>query len=741
MKKVLLKIEGMTCSACSASIEKYLNKQPGVFSANVNLVLAQASIEYDDSLSIDDLNRFIKECGYKSLGIYEENEEKKQTKDKRNLLLFGILLVLDLYIAMGHMLSLPTLPLLNPGQYPIIYSLTLFFLACLFLIYGQDIFRVGFKNLLHKSPNMDTLVMVGVSASFLYSIFSMIMILKGNQGYTEQLYFESCATIIYFIKLGRYIDNKSKEKTKEAIKELVQITPKTATLKTKGKERQVTIDEIKEGDILVTRPGEKIAVDGVITKGSTHVDESFLTGEALPIKKGKDEKVIAGSMNYDGYIEYEAKKIGRNSTISEIVHLVLDAVNTKAPIARLADKVSGYFVPLILLLSILTFVFYLIFKFPIQEAVLSFVSVLVVACPCSLGLATPLAIVISEGVCARKGIFVKTSTTLENAYKMDTIIFDKTGTLTYGKLKIAKIYNYSPYKEQELLKKVASIEFYSTHPISKAFVSEKNKIKKLKVEHYKNLPGIGVYGEIDYKKIYIGNAKIFQKLKIKNEHEIDEVALQQEGNSVVYIIEDKKVLGLIGVSDIVREKAKTTIQELKDLKKEVIMLTGDNETTAKQVATSLGIDQVVANVLPKEKAAVLDRLLSQGKQVMMVGDGVNDAPSLAKATIGVSIKSGTDIAADSSDVILMDDGIEKIPELIRISKKTIRNIKQNLFWAFFYNLLMIPIAMGFLKPIHIRINPMFASLAMTCSSLTVVFNALRLKNKEEKICFIKRKEK
>lgn len=725
MKKVLLKIEGMTCSACSASIEKYLNKQPGIISANVNLVLAQASITYEDSLSIEDLNRFIKESGYKSLGIYQENEEKEQKKEQRSLILFGILLVLVLYISMGHMLSLPTFSFGIPQEHPIIYSLTLFFFACLFLIYGRDIFKAGFKNLLHKSPNMDTLVMVGVSASFLYSLLSMIMILQGKTEYTEQLYFESCATIIYFIKLGRFIDHKSKEKTKEAIKELVQITPKNATLKTRGKERLVTIDEVKEGDILVTRPGEKIAVDGVIIKGSTHVDESFLTGEALPVKKEKDDKVIAGSMNYDGYIEYQAEKIGRNSTISEIVHLVLDAVNTKAPIARLADKVSGYFVPTLLILAVLTFIGYLLLHFPLQEAMLSFVSVLVVACPCSLGLATPLAIVISEGVCAKKGIFVKTSTTLENVHKMDTIVFDKTGTLTYGKLKVAKVYNYSSKTEKELLKKVASIEFYSTHPISKAFVCSKSK--KLKVDKYKNLPGIGVYGEINKKKIYIGNAKVFEKVKIENPHKEDEKALQKEGNSVVYVIEDKKVLGLIGVSDIVRENAKATIQELKSLNMEVIMLTGDNETTANQIASKLGIDQVIADVLPKEKVSAITKLLTQGKKVMMVGDGINDAPSLAKATIGVSIKSGTDIAADSSDVILMDDGIEKIPELIRISKKTIRNIKQNLFWAFFYNLLMIPLAIGFLKPWHITVNPMIAALAMTCSSLTVVFNALRLR--------------
>ena len=725
MKKVLLKIEGMTCSACSASIEKYLNKQAGIISANVNLILAQASITYEDSLSIEDLNRFIKESGYKSLGIYQENEEKEQKKEQRNLILFGILLVLVLYISMGHMLSLPTFSFGIPQEHPIIYSLTLFFFACLFLIYGRDIFKAGFKNLLHKSPNMDTLVMVGVSASFLYSLFSMIMILQGKTEYTEQLYFESCATIIYFIKLGRFIDHKSKEKTKEAIKELVQITPKNATLKTRGKERLVTIDEVKEGDILVTRPGEKIAVDGVIIKGSTHVDESFLTGEALPVKKEKDDKVIAGSMNYDGYIEYQAEKIGRNSTISEIVHLVLDAVNTKAPIARLADKVSGYFVPTLLILAVLTFIGYLLLHFPLQEAMLSFVSVLVVACPCSLGLATPLAIVISEGVCAKKGIFVKTSTTLENAHKMDTIVFDKTGTLTYGKLKVAKVYNYSSKTEKELLKKVASIEFYSTHPISKAFVCSKSK--KLKVDKYKNLPGIGVYGEINKKKIYIGNAKVFEKVKIENPHKEDEKALQKEGNSVVYVIEDKKVLGLIGVSDIVRENAKATVQELKALNMEVIMLTGDNETTANQIASKLGIDQVIADVLPKEKVSAITKLLTQGKKVMMVGDGINDAPSLAKATIGVSIKSGTDIAADSSDVILMDDGIEKIPELIRISKKTIRNIKQNLFWAFFYNLLMIPLAIGLLKPWHITVNPMIAALAMTCSSLTVVFNALRLK--------------
>lgn len=735
MNKIIFKIGGMSCSACSSHIEKYLNKQQGIIKATVNLVMNQALIEYDNTLTIQDLEQFVQESGYESLGVYNEKEEgTKQATSKKILIIMSILAILLMYISMSHMIGLPTISYLHMMNYPVNYAVCLFILTIPYLIYGSDILKKGITNLLHKSPNMDTLVTLGVSASFLYSVFGMIMVMIGKYDYVENLYFESSAIILLFIKIGRYIDSKSKEKTKEAIKELVQITPQTALIKTSDGEKETTIDEVKTSDILIAKPGMKIAVDGIIISGETHLDEAFITGESIPAKKTKGEKVIAGSINHDGYIEYKPEKIGRNSTISEIVRLVIKATNTKAPIARIADKVSSYFVPAIMIIAILTLLSYLIIGQPFSEAINSFVTILVVACPCALGLATPLAIVVSVGLCAKNGILVKTSETLENAHKVDTIVFDKTGTLTYGNLKISKIFHYGNTKEIELLEKVTSLESKSTHPISKAFTdyATENKINIQKVSNFKNIPGIGLSGTINKKEIFVGNNKLFEKLNIKNTHQEDEEKLSNLGNSIIYIIEENKVIGLIGVKDIVRKNAKQTISKLYKQNKEIIMLTGDNERTANIIANTIGIKSVIANVMPKDKAKVIKKLIQDGKKVMMVGDGINDAPSLAIATIGVSVNSGTDIAADSADVILMNDDLEKIVSLISISKQTISNIKQNLFWAFFYNILMIPLAIGILKPVDISMNPMFAGFSMTISSLTVVFNALRLKRWKEK---------
>ncbi len=731
MKKITLSIDGMTCSACSTGLEKYLKKQEGIKAATVNLVLAQASIEYDEALTIDDLERFIKEAGFVSLGIYNPNLLEKKKESKKGLLFFGIVTFILFYISMAPMIHLPSLPFLDMENHSKNYVISLFVLLLPILYYGRDIFKNGIKNLVHKSPNMDTLVSLGVTASFLYSVFEMILILLDKIP-VRHLYFESCGMIIFFIKLGRFIDGKSKEKTKEALKELVQITPSKALLKIGNKEKEVTIDEVSVGDILIAKPGMKIAVDGVIISGETHLEEAFITGESIPVKKGVDNSVIAGSMNIDGYIEYRAERIGKNSTISEIVKLVVEATSTKAPIERIADIVSGYFVPTIMIISVLTLLGYLLLGYGIEESITSFVTVLVVACPCALGLATPLAIVVSEGVCAKNGILVKSSEVLENASKVDTIVFDKTGTLTYGNLKISKIYKDNTYEEKELLKIIASIESKSTHPIAGAFIeyAKENNLNLEEVNDFENIPGLGLRATIDKCEYYIGNDKVLKKLSIKNIYTKEAKELSNLGNSLVYVIIDSKIIALIGVKDIIRDNGKGTIKKLTDMGKEIIMLTGDNKETATIIADSLGIKNVIANVLPKEKAKVISSLLKENKKVMMVGDGINDAPSLATATIGVSVNSGTDIAADSSDVILMQDNLEKIPTFLKISKRTLRIIKQNLFWAFFYNLCMIPLAIGFLKPFGISMNPMFASIAMTCSSLTVVFNSLRIKNRD-----------
>ena len=732
MKKIILSIDGMTCSACSNGLEKYLNKQNGIMQANVNLVMANASIIYDENiLNIDKLNEFVKQAGFKSLGEFKQIDlEKKSKNEKFKFIIFTVLAIILMYISMGHMINLPIIEFLDVNINPVNYTVCLFLFAILFLVYGLDILKNGYKNLIHLTPNMDTLVAIGVLSSFLYSIYSMIMICNGHTENVHSLYFESTAIVIYFIKLGRYLDGMSKDKTKEAIQKLVKITPNKATVKVDGKEKIVTLDEIKKGNIVISKPGEKVAVDGEITEGTAHFDESFITGESKPTTKKIGDKVIAGSINYDGYIEYKAEKIGRESTISEIVRLVVEASNTKAPIAKIADTVSSYFVPAVIVIAILTLIVYLFLGYSFADSLIRFVTVLVVACPCSLGLATPLAIVVSEGLCASNGILVKKSEVLENARKTTTIVLDKTGTLTYGKLKISKIKNYSSIEDKELLRIVSSIESKSTHPISKAFEEylQKENIEKLEVEDFENIAGLGIVGKVDNKKLIIGNAKILKEYNIENKYENDEKEFANDGNSIVYVADEKNILALIGVNDIIRENVIDIISKLKKEKIETIMLTGDNENTAKKIAKEIGISKVISNVLPAQKTEVIKKLRTENNFVIMCGDGINDSPALASADIGISVNSGTDIAMDSSDVILTKNNLNGILNLINISKRTVRNIKQNLFWAFFYNVLMIPIAMGVFSGFGITITPMIASIAMMFSSITVILNALRLKN-------------
>lgn len=725
MQKVILNIKGMSCSACSNSLEKYLNKQNGIINATVNLVLSQASIEYNDNLSIEDLNKFISDAGFESLGIYDETKINKTNKSNKIIIPITFLTILVLYISMSHMLSLPSIPYLDMMKNPINYTISLLILTIPYLIYGFDIIKNGYKNLIHAHPNMDTLVFIGVLSSLIYSIYNTILLLKGNNSLVDSLYYESCIVVIYFIKLGRQIETKNKEKTLDAIKELVTITPSYALLKVGNEVKEVTIDEIKENDILVCKPGMKLAVDGVITNGTTHIDESFITGESIPPKKEKGNKVIAGSLNIDGYIEYKAEKIGKNSTISEIVRLVVEATNTKSPISKLADKASGIFVPLVMLIATITLISYLLLGYNLNISLTRFVTVLVISCPCALGLATPLAVVVAMGITARNGILIKTSEVLEAINKVDTIVFDKTGTLTYGNLKISKLCNYSNYNNSKLLNIVSSIESKSNHPIASAF---KTNDKLQKVTNFKNIDGIGLKGVINNKEYYVGNNKLIKKLKINNTHSKDELDLVNNGNSIIYVIEDNNIIALIGVKDIIRKEAKEVIKKLNNMNKNVIMLTGDNEITAQVIAKELGIKEVIANVLPKDKAEKIKELMNNNKYVMMVGDGINDAVSLVTANIGVALSSGTDIANNSADVVLMNNNLINIINMFHISKKAITNIKQNLFLAFFYNICMIPLAIGLLSKWNINMNPMLGSIAMTLSSITVVLNALRLKN-------------
>lgn len=731
MKKVLLKIDGMTCSACSSGLEKFLNKQEGIVNASVNLVMNNANIEYDEiKLTLSDLENFVSEAGFESLGIDNfEKEEKKKSNEKYKLWGISIISILVLYVSMSHMVGLPALPFLSMMEYPINFSLTLFALATVVLFLGRDILKNGLKNLKHGTPNMDTLVTIGVLASYVYSIFGTIKIIFGSHEFVESLYYESAAIVIFFIKIGKFIENKNKDKTKEALQELMSITPNHATIYKDGKEKVVTLVEISKGDIVICKPGEKIAVDGEVIDGVTHINESFITGESLPVKREVGSKVIAGSINFEGTIKYKAEKIGKESTVSSIVKLVVEATSTKAPIAKIADKISGYFVPVVLGIAFLAFALWLIILKDFSFAINVFVSVLVVACPCSLGLATPLAIVIASGNASKKGILVKMSEALENAHKVKYVCFDKTGTLTKGNLTVSKIFTYGNVSENDVIYILASLEKNSEHPIAKAIldVANSRSLNFFDVKDFKAIAGFGIEGkDIDENRYLIGNKKLMISNGINLLNSNDEERLTKSGNSILFVAKNSELIALIGVKDVIKDNAKEVISDLKNRKINVVMITGDNEETAKIIANELGIDEVIANVTPEEKANKIKELKESGI-VMMCGDGINDSVSLVTADIGVSVSTGTDIAMDSSEVVIMSDDIAKINDLIDLSKSTIKNIKENLFWAFFYNVCMIPIACGIFSSWGIKMNPMIAALAMTISSLSVVLNALRLK--------------
>ncbi len=734
MKKIILSIDGMTCSACSNGLEKYLNKQDGVISASVNLIMNSASIEYDDKkLNIEDLNKFVKQAGFESLGKYKLNlEEKAHHKDKVKLIIIGIITLIVFYISMSHMLGLPHIESLSPDDNPLVYGLLLMILTTIVLVLGFDIIKNGFKNFIHKTPNMDSLIMLGVLSSFIYSVYEVIMISMSIEYHSlaHSLYFESATMVIFFVKLGRLIESNNKNKTKTAIQKLVTITPKNAIVLREGKEKVVTIDEVQAGEVLVCKPGGKIAVDGEIIEGETHIDESFITGESTPVKKKASMKVLAGSINYDGYIKYKAEKIGRESTVSEIVKLVVEATSKKTPIEKTADKISGVFVPIVIAISIITLVAWLIISNDIGVAINYFVSVLVVACPCSLGLATPLAIVVASGLASSKGILVKSGDVLENSYKIKNFLFDKTGTLTNGNLQVSKIFNYSEEKDEDIIKYVASIEKKSEHPIAKAIVeyATLHKIETTECEDFKSIAGEGVYAKINADEFYIGNSKVLTNISEQNaisSLQANEDELTQNGNSILYVIKNNKVISLIGVKDIVRSTSAELISNLDKRNISSIMLTGDNEKTANVIANDLKISSIVSNCSPKEKSQKVKDYKKDGI-VAMCGDGINDSISLIEADIGISISNGTDISINSANVVLMNDDLMKIIDLIDISKKTIKIIKQNLFWACIYNICMIPIACGLFKSLGLSINPIIGSAAMMISSIIVVLNSLRI---------------
>ena len=716
MKNIILNVGGMTCSGCSAGLEKYLNKQDGIFSASVNLVLATVKIEYDENLlDVNKLNKFIGEAGFTSYG--EEYNKNKRRPERLVLLIYTVLTILLMYISMGNMFKLTMPNIINMHFNPIIYSISLAIITFLYFIYGFDIIKSGIKNLVHRMPNMDSLIMIGVIVNYLYSLFNMILVFKGDMNGLHHLYFEASAMTILFVKIGRFIDKNNRIKATDAVRGLVSVTPKKAVKLVDGEEKTVTINEISKGDIIVCRPGEKISVDGIVRKGRTNINKALITGESKPVHKEVGNEVIAGSINCNGYIEYEAVRIGRETNISNIVKMVVEATNSKTEIQKFVDKVSGIFVPAIFILAVLASILNFVIIKDISIAVNVFVTVLVVACPCALGIATPLAMVVSIGKLSRNGIFIKSSESLEILNGIKNIVFDKTGTLTNGKFSVVDK-NISDENMQIL----QSIEFNSKHPIAQS-ICEFSDFNKIEVTNFREIEGYGLQADIGNITYYVGSSKFVKEQCINNIYGNDEEKFLSNGYTIVYLFNNDGVLGIVGLADTVKDGVKELIQELKNMNKNIYMLTGDNEAAAKIIANEIGIDNVESNLTPKQKLVYVSNMNDDTNSVMMVGDGINDSPSLKAAAIGVSVEGGSDVSADSSDIILMNSNIGIISLLLKVGKKTNRIIKQNLFWAVFYNCLMIVIATGLL-PIYI--NPMIASMAMMMSSLMVVFNSLRL---------------
>lgn len=739
-KKVTIPIEGMTCASCASRIEKVVGKLDGVQSVNVNLATENANIEYDPQRTrLSLIKQTIEKAGYKALNIERKDmvDQDKIRKEKEIRILWikfiisAIFAVPLLYIAMGPMIRLPLPGFLDLVDHPLNYAIAQIVLTLPIVVAGYRFYIVGFKSLLRRSPNMDSLIAIGTTAAILYSFYSTYQISIGKVHNVHRLYFETAGVIITLILLGKTLESISKGKTSEAIKKLMGLAPKTATVIQNDIEVEMPIDEVEIGDIILVRPGEKIPVDGVVVKGHSAIDESMLTGESLPVDKNTGDNVFAATINENGTIQFKATKVGKDTALANIIKLVEDAQGSKAPIAKMADIVSGYFVPAVIAIAIIGFLAWLLTGQTIGFALNIFISVLVIACPCALGLATPTAIMVGTGKGAEYGILFKSGEALESAHKIDTIVFDKTGTITEGKPEVTDIITTSDISREELLRIAASAEKGSEHPLGEAIVryARKEGLELLEADNFKAVPGQGIEVVVNGMSVLIGNKKMMtEKVISLEELESHSDRLASEGKTPMYIAMNKKISGIIAVADVVKESSERAIKKLQSMGIEVAMITGDNVRTANSIAKQVGIHRVIAEVLPGDKSDEVKKLQLEGKKVAMVGDGINDAPALVQADIGIAIGSGTDVAMESADIVLMRGDLMDVATAIHLSKSTIRNIKQNLFWAFGYNTAGIPIAAGLLYlfggPL---LSPMFAAAAMSLSSVSVVTNALRLK--------------
>lgn len=737
---------GMTCSACSAHVDKAVRQIEGIQNVNVNLLNNCMVVEYDENKVNDAIiMKSVEDAGYKALS--QDHQEKVIKKDesvdkKKSLILSFVFLVPLFYISMGHMMGAPLPNILLGHENMMVFALIQLFLTLPIMYLNRGYFQRGFKSLMHKSPNMDTLIALGSSAAAIYSIYAIFMMgyhlghgnMSNAHSYMMQLYFESAGMILTLISLGKYLESRSKKKTSEAIEKLIQLMPSTAIVLRDGKEKVIEIKDVKIDDIVIVKPGQSIPVDGMIVQGQSSIDESMITGESLPVDKGIGQKVIGATMNVAGYIQVKVTHTNEDTTLSQIIKLVEEASGSKAPIAALADKISGIFVPVVILISLCTFIAWNLLGESFHFALTCAIAVLVISCPCALGLATPTAIMVGTGKGAQLGIFIKSAENLEMLSKCDTVVLDKTGTITKGKPQVTDIYPVG-LSQDELIKYAITIEKYSQHPLAKAIVEYGHQSTD-ELESFEMIQGLGLKGIYLGKVLLSGNRRFMENNDIDlSEIEVTSKKLASLGKTPLYYAYNGHMIGMIVVSDVLKETSQEAINMLKEKNLSIYMLTGDNSLTASAIAKSLDIE-VIAEVLPQDKEKHVYELQNQGHRVIMVGDGINDAPALMRADVGIAMTSGTDIAMDSADIVLMKNDLKDVVNAIDLSHAVIQNIKENLFWAFFYNTIGIPLAAGVFYPmLGWLLNPMFGAAAMSLSSVFVVSNALRLrffKTKEEK---------